>query len=87
MYGCAPHEDHSGIRYEVFYYDRNNDEKVDFERHNAIGLVDADWYLEDSNFNGRYNKKVQVGYAITTQTVNLPVPNNVQISPTPAHLR
>lgn len=35
---------------------------VDFERHNVIGVVDADWILSDSDFDGRYDEKILIGY-------------------------
>lgn len=79
--GCAtsdPRE--TGITYQVYYYDRNGDGVVDFERHKAVGVADADWTLKDIDFDGRFDEKTLIGYAITTRKIDQAVPRNVRLS-------
>ena len=75
------------IEYRTSYYDRNGDGIVDFERHAAIGVTDADWTLADTDFDARYDEKTLIGYAITTGKVDQAVPRNVRLSRVPPHLR
>ena len=81
--GCATHRDTLHNREQVFYYDRNSDGKVDQERHHHPGVSDADWELWDDNYDGRYEKKIMFGFAVTESAVDLPVPTHVHIEPEP----
>ncbi|MEO6053562.1 MAG: hypothetical protein ABIP97_06080 [Chthoniobacterales bacterium] len=62
------------IRYEVVYYDRNKDGIADREFHHAVGMADADFVLVDTDFKGRYNKRLLIGYTVITKKVNIPAP-------------
>lgn len=83
--GCA--KDKSGFENnlksleEISYYDRNGDGKVDEEKHHYRGIADMDWELLDDNYDGKYEKKVLYGFAVTESAVNLRVPKNVRIEP------
>jgi len=81
--GCATHRDSLQSREQVLYYDRNGDGKVDQERHHYPGVSDADWELRDDNYEGRYEKKIVYGFAVTESAVDLPVPTHVHIEPQP----
>jgi hypothetical protein len=76
LVGCAASLGNVGV---VTYYDRNGDGVVDLEFHN-LGCCDRDWALVDSDFNGRYDKRVQWGYALVKTPADLPVPKNVPIT-------
>jgi hypothetical protein len=65
---------------EITYLDRNGDGKVDREVHRYRGWADADWILEDNDFNGRYEKKTQFGAGIIYSAVDIPVPMGVKIT-------
>ncbi len=64
---------------ETTYYDRNNDGKVDLEKHRYHGWADRDWELRDENYDGRFEKKILYGVGVIESAVNLPVPTNVTI--------
>jgi hypothetical protein len=61
------------------YYDRNQDGVADLEFHDP-GCCDRDWALVDTDFNGRYDKRVQWSYALVKAAVDLPVPRNVVLT-------
>jgi hypothetical protein len=65
----------------VTYYDRNHDGVVDFELHDFPGLADAAWAFSDTKFRGRYNIRLTFGYAFERESVDIPVPKNVKITP------
>lgn len=83
--GCAQHRgslnDDLKSREQITYYDRNSDGKVDQEKHHYRGVADADWELRDDDYNGRYEKKILYGFAVTESAVDIPVPTNVHIEP------
>ena len=83
--GCAQHkesvDDSLKSREQITYYDRNGDGKVDQEKHHYRGVADADWELRDDDYNGRYEKKILYGFAVTESTVDIPVPTHVHIEP------
>jgi hypothetical protein len=68
-------------RYVITYYDRNHDGVVDFELHRLPGGADTDWALSDTKFRGRYNLRINWGYALEKKRVDIPVPKNVKITP------
>lgn len=68
---------------EITYYDRNNDGRVDLEKHRALKLADADGELRDDNYDGRYEKEVLFGVGVIEKVVNRPVPVGVKIEPSP----
>jgi len=76
MLSCA-----ASTRYRqlVSYFDRNGDGKVDLEQHKYPGSFDMDWELRDDNYDGRFEKKVLFGYAITESQVDIHVPTGVEI--------
>ena len=67
-------DSHPQIQYTVKYVDRNNDGKIDYEKHTAMGACDADWELRDDNFDGRYETQKDYGFAVIEHSVDLPVP-------------
>ena len=71
-------DDEHGV---VTYYDRNRDGRVDFELHEIPGTADAAWALSDTKFRGRYDVRLKYGYVFERERVDLPVPQNVQITP------
>jgi hypothetical protein len=84
--GCASHSDEKALaelekRYVITYYDRNYDDRVDFELHHLPGGADADWAYCDTKFRGRYDLKIKWSYTIVREPVNIPVPRNVKITP------
>jgi hypothetical protein len=68
-------------RYVVTYYDRNHDGRVDFELHHLPGGADTDWALSDTKFRGRYDLRIDWGYAYTTKRIDAPIPTGVKITP------
>ena len=68
----------SGEFVGVAYYDRNNDNRVDFELH-IPGCDDCDWALIDDDFNGRYETHVLQGFSTVKTAVDAPVPENVPL--------
>jgi hypothetical protein len=67
--------------YVITYYDRNDDGKVDFELHELPNGADTDWALIDTTFRGRYDLRIQWGFVVEKEHVDLPVPKNVKITP------
>jgi hypothetical protein len=86
---CASHPDKTTPtdllkgRELISYFDRNRDGQVDLEKHHYRNTADADWELQDNDYNGRYEKKILYGFAVITTAVNLPVPTNVKIQKSP----
>jgi hypothetical protein len=68
-------------RYVVTYYDRNHDGIVDFELHHLPGTADSAWALSDTKFRGRYDVRLKFGYAFQRESVSIPVPKHVKITP------
>src|SRR5260370_17519790 len=79
--GCATHPTTPESREQVRYSDRNGDGRVDQERHHFPGVADADWELRDDDYDGRYERKIVYGFALTESAVDLPVPTHVHIEP------
>ena len=79
--GCATHTTTLESREQVLYYDRNGDGRVDQEKHHFPRLADADWELRDDDYNGRYERKIVYGFALTESVVDLPVATHVHIEP------
>ncbi|MEY2579553.1 MAG: hypothetical protein QOI49_2377 [Verrucomicrobiota bacterium] len=67
--------------YVITYYDRNHDGIVDFELHRLPGTADSTWALSDTKFKGRYDVRLKFGYAFERESVRLPVPKHVKITP------
>jgi hypothetical protein len=65
--------------FTVTYYDRNLDGVADLELHEPAYCDDCDWALVDTNFDGRYDKRVRWSFGIVKEVVDLPVPNNVDL--------
>lgn len=81
--GCTTQSTTPGSREQVLYYDRNGDGRVDQEKHHFRGVADADWELDDDDYNGRYEKKIVYGFALTESGIDLPVPTHVHLEPKP----
>jgi hypothetical protein len=67
--GCAV----GGSGARVVYKDRNGDGIVDSEYH-AYGGADLNWELRDTDFDGRYDKKIRYGYTRVESVVDEAVP-------------
>ena len=63
----------------ISYYDRNSDGKVDRENHQHTGMADADWELQDDDYDGKYEKKILYGYVLEESAVHVPVPTGIRI--------
>ena len=70
-------------REQILYYDRNADGKVDQEKHQYREVADADWELRDEDYDGRYEKKILYGFAVTESAVDIRVPTGVKIETRP----
>ena len=81
--GCAMEGGNLERRDHVYYYDRNGDGIVDLEKHHYGGVADADWQLRDDDYDGRYEKKIQLGVGVIESAVDLPVPTRVRIEAKP----
>jgi hypothetical protein len=81
--GCAHHSGARENKESVSYYDRNGDGKVDLEMHRYAGMADANWGLWDDNHDGKFEKKVLYGVAVTVSATDIPVPIQVPIEPNP----
>lgn len=46
-------------------------------------MADADWELRDDDHNGRYERKILYGYAVTESVVDIRVPTGVKIEKIP----
>jgi len=66
-------------RERIHYHDRNADGKADLETHRHPGRADADWALDDNDFDGRYEKKVMYGVGVKESSIDLPVPTDVRL--------
>src|SRR6478672_891850 len=64
----------------VTYYDRNYDGAVDFELYDP-GCCDRTWALVDTDFNGRYDLRVDWGYSLIKRPVESPVAREVMFFP------
>lgn len=69
----------SGHRERIYYHDRNADGKADLETHRHPGRADADWALQDNDFDGRYEKKVMYGVGVKESSIDRPVPTDVRL--------
>ena len=80
---CAstPHSTPELARWEITYYDRDHDGRVDFELHRPPGTADSAWAFSDTHFQGRYEVKLTYSYVTLRERVDLPVPTNVKITP------
>lgn len=81
LVSCAATNALKEDRYVVTYYDRNHDGVVDFEFHDIPGTADAAWALSDTKFRGRYDLRLKFGYAFERESVSIPIPKNVKITP------
>jgi len=70
-------------RAQILYFDRNDDGKVDLEKHTHPGVADADWELRDDDYNGKYEKKTRYGFAVRESAVDLPIPTGVKTEKKP----
>jgi len=77
--GCAVKDGAETWKERVSYQDRNGDGVADVETHEYLGIEDADWALRDDNFDGRYEKKVLYGFAMSEIAVDEPVPVGVKL--------
>jgi hypothetical protein len=71
----------------VTYYDRNLDGIADFELHEPPYCDDCIWALVDFDFDGRYERRVNWSFSIIKESVNLPVPGDVNLVPGNPKLR
>ena len=80
---CAstPHNTPEIAGWEITYYDRDHDGRVDFELHRPPGMADGAWAFSDTHFRGRYDVKITYSYVTLRERVDLPVPKNVKITP------
>ena len=62
------------------YYDRNHDGLVDFVRHHDRDY-ELDWILCDTDFDGYYDLRINVGFDGQRERVHLPVERHVPITP------
>ncbi len=62
------------------YYDRNGDDRVDYELHDHPTWTDDAWALADDNFDRRYETKYAWGFSGTRTRVDVPVAENVRIT-------
>lgn len=82
--GCAIHYgDSLERRAQIFYYDRNGDEKVDLEKHQHPGVADVDWELRDDDYDGRFERKILYGFVVKESPVDIRVPTGVKIERKP----
>jgi hypothetical protein len=72
--GCSTHEE------QITYLDKNGDDRIDTESHHFTGAYDADWELIDTDFNGRFDKRVSYSYSVREESVDLPVPSGFELS-------
>jgi hypothetical protein len=79
---CAstPHNTPEIARWEITYYDRDHDGRVDFELHRLPGAAESAWAFSDTHFRGRYDVKLTYSYVILRERVDMPVPRNVPIT-------
>lgn len=64
---------------QVSYYDRNKDGRPDLERHHYPDVENADWVLQDDDFNGQFERRIHYGADVKETTIDQPVPTGVQI--------
>jgi hypothetical protein len=72
--GCCTCEE------QITYSDKNGDGKIDSELHHFTHSYDADWELLDTDFNGRYDKRVSYSIGVCSESVDLPVTNEWEAS-------
>jgi hypothetical protein len=81
---CAPHTKpvHSDPRerYVTTYYDRNGDGRVDYEFHDIPGWADDEWAMRDTDFDGFYDVRYDMGYPGGKSRVHISVPSGVRIT-------
>ena len=63
----------------VKYEDTNKDGRIDSETHTYPNAYDADWSLDDTNFDGKYDKEITQGVGIIIRRVSIPVPKSIKL--------
>ncbi len=73
FFGCqaSPKYEEPEIPYQITLLDRNKDGIADKKIFHAPGWADVDYELIDTNFNGRYDKKVRYCYTVTTESIDI----------------
>jgi hypothetical protein len=72
--GCqSPHPSQGKPCYIVTKSDTNHDGQTDRVFYHAPGWADVDYELKDTNFDGRFDQRIDYGYTITYRVVDVPV--------------
>ena len=64
----------------VTYYDRNKDGVADLELHQPGYCDDCEWALVDTDFSGRYDKRVRWSFGLIKEVVDMPVARHVPLT-------
>lgn len=67
-------------RYLATYYDRNGDGRVDYQFDDIPGMADDERAFRDTDFDGRYDVRYEMGWPGGKTRVDLPVPSRVRIT-------
>ncbi len=72
-----------GAGWTAIHYDRNRDGRVDYTIYDQPDIMDEEWALRDTDFDGRYDVRYNVGWGLRLLRVDRPVPTGVPMTPGP----
>jgi hypothetical protein len=67
-------------RYVTTYYDRNGDGRVDYQFDDIPGMADDERAFRDTDFDGRYDVRYDMGWPGGKTRVDLAVPAGVRVT-------
>ncbi len=72
-----------GAGWTATHYDRNRDGRVDYTIYDQPDLMDEEWALIDTDFDGRYDVRYNVVWRTARSRVDRLIPVGVPITPGP----
>ena len=83
--GCAATADPDASfltdrRFVVTYYDRDGDGRADFASYELPDSSHSDWALVDTDFDGRFDRKLRYGNTVGEYPTSILVPRAVKIA-------
>jgi hypothetical protein len=78
--GCAASGVLPGAGWTVTHYDLNRDGRVDYSVYDQPQMADEEYALRDTDFDGRYDARYNLGWGGTPTRIDQSVPSSVRIT-------